>query len=59
MRQASAQLSEQEVIDFVAEHVPPQKKVRLVEFVDGIPKSSSGKILRRELRARDAAAAGE
>lgn len=35
---------------FVAEHVATYKQVRLVAFVDAIPKSASGKILRRELR---------
>ncbi len=37
---------------FVASHLASYKQVRLVEFVDAIPKSASGKILRRELRAR-------
>ena len=41
---------------FVAEKVAPYKKVRHVEFVDAIPKSSAGKILRRELVARERAA---
>ncbi|EFC35991.1 predicted protein [Naegleria gruberi] len=45
-------LSEDEVMNFVAEHVSPQRRVRLVEFVKEIPKSSSGKILRRLLRQR-------
>jgi acyl-coenzyme A synthetase/AMP-(fatty) acid ligase len=36
--------------------VAPHKKVRLVEFVDRIPKSAAGKILRKELRARQPAA---
>jgi len=35
---------------WVAERVAPYKKVREVEFVDRIPKSPTGKILRRELR---------
>jgi acyl-CoA synthetase (AMP-forming)/AMP-acid ligase II len=35
---------------FVAEHVATYKNIRLVEFVDEIPKSASGKILRRLLR---------
>ncbi|UQN14571.1 AMP-binding protein [Gulosibacter sp. ACHW.36C] len=56
VRQGDAELTEQDVLDFVAVHAAPHKKVRLVEFIDAIPKSSSGKILRRELRARDAAA---
>ena len=34
----------------VAGLVAPYKKVRQVEFIDAIPKSSAGKILRRELR---------
>lgn len=38
---------------YVAERVAPYKKIRLVEFIDVIPKSASGKILRRELIARD------
>ena len=39
---------------WVAERVAPYKKVREVEFVDAIPKSASGKILRKDLRAREA-----
>jgi len=42
-----------EIIAFVADRVAPQKKIRAVEFVDEIPKSPSGKILRRVLRARE------
>jgi acyl-CoA synthetase (AMP-forming)/AMP-acid ligase II len=41
---------------FVAERVAPHKRVRRVEFVDQIPKSASGKILRRLLVERDRAA---
>lgn len=37
---------------FVGEHLATYKQVRLVEFIDAIPKSASGKILRRQLRAR-------
>ena len=36
-------LSEQEIIDYVAERVAPYKKIRLVEFIDTIPKNPSGK----------------
>jgi acyl-CoA synthetase (AMP-forming)/AMP-acid ligase II len=35
----------------------PYKRVRMVEYLDAIPKSASGKILRRLLRARPAQAA--
>ena len=46
-----ASLTEDEVITFVAEHVAPYKKVRAVEFIEAVPKSASGKILRKDLRA--------
>ncbi len=39
-----------EVIAFVAERVAAYKKIRRVDFIDAIPKSPSGKILRRLLR---------
>ncbi len=44
--------SMEELQAFVAEHVATYKQIRLVEFVDEIPKSASGKILRRVLRDR-------
>ena len=42
-------LGAQELMDWVAERVAPHKKIRRLEFVDDIPKSASGKILRRLL----------
>jgi acyl-CoA synthetase (AMP-forming)/AMP-acid ligase II len=45
-------LAAEDVLAFVAERVAPYKKVRLVEFLDRIPKSAAGKILRKELHAR-------
>lgn len=50
-------LSADEVMAYVAERVSPYKKVRRVEFVESIPKSPSGKILRRLLVDRERAAA--
>jgi acyl-coenzyme A synthetase/AMP-(fatty) acid ligase len=51
-----------ELMAFVAARVAPHKKIRKLQFIDAIPKSSSGKILRRVLvdeeRARAAAALG-
>ena len=41
------------VMQFVAERVAPHKRVRVVKFIDQIPKSASGKILRRELHQSD------
>lgn len=43
------------VMHFVAERVAPHKRVRLVEFTNEIPKSASGKILRRMLVERERA----
>jgi acyl-CoA synthetase (AMP-forming)/AMP-acid ligase II len=54
----SGPLTPEEVSAFVAEHVAPYKKVRAVELVDEIPKSPSGKVLRRVLIDRERAAAG-
>lgn len=54
---ADGALSPQEVMDFVAERVAPHKKVRRVEFLDEIPKSPAGKILRRVLIEHEARAA--
>jgi acyl-CoA synthetase (AMP-forming)/AMP-acid ligase II len=49
-------LTPAEVMDFVAGHVAPHKRVRACEFIDEIPKSASGKILRRVLVERERAA---
>ncbi|HEY5639522.1 MAG TPA: AMP-binding protein [Dehalococcoidia bacterium] len=43
------EVSIDELLGFVAERVAPYKKVREIEFVEAIPKTPSGKILRREL----------
>jgi acyl-CoA synthetase (AMP-forming)/AMP-acid ligase II len=43
-------LTDTEVMAFVAERVATYKQVRQVTFLDVIPKSASGKILRRVLR---------
>ena len=49
--QPGADLTDTEVMEFVANQVAPYKKVRQVTFIDVIPKSASGKILRKDLRA--------
>jgi acyl-coenzyme A synthetase/AMP-(fatty) acid ligase len=46
----SRDASERELIDHVAARVPPHKRVRRVSVVDEIPRTHSGKILRRVLR---------
>src|SRR5215218_1478521 len=50
VKQSGAELTEGEVMEFVAGEVAPYKKVRQVAFIDAIPKSSAGKILRKDLR---------
>ncbi|KAL6068758.1 4-coumarate--CoA ligase family protein, variant 3 [Balamuthia mandrillaris] len=46
-------LTEREIMAWVAERVAPYKKLRKVEFVSAIPKSVSGKILRKDLAAKE------
>lgn len=56
VRKAGADaLAEDELMAFVAERVAPYKKIRQLEFIEQIPKSASGKILRRLLVERDRA----
>ena len=45
-------LTLEELQEFVGEHLVSYKQIRLMEVIDLIPKSASGKILRRELRDR-------
>ena len=47
--------SAEEIMDFVAERLAPHKKIRYVEFIEQIPKSASGKILRRVLVEKERA----
>ena len=47
-----------DLMAFVAERVAPYKKVRAVEVVDALPRSPSGKLLRRVLVERERAAQG-
>ena len=51
----SGNVSAEALMEYVAAEVSPYKKLREVEFIDEIPKSASGKILRRILRDRESA----
>ncbi|WP_328829971.1 MULTISPECIES: 4-coumarate--CoA ligase family protein [unclassified Streptomyces] len=51
-QQTALDLSQSEVLMYVAERVAPYKRVRIVTFIDTVPRAASGKILRRELRGR-------
>jgi acyl-CoA synthetase (AMP-forming)/AMP-acid ligase II len=46
-----------ELMDYVAQRVAPHKKIRAMEFIEQIPKSLSGKILRRVLIEKERAKA--
>ncbi|MFB8176189.1 4-coumarate--CoA ligase family protein [Streptomyces sp. NPDC055966] len=48
---AAEDLTENEIMLYVAERVAPYKRVRRITFLDTVPRAASGKILRRELRA--------
>jgi len=50
VKREGSDLTGEQVIEFVASQVAPHKKVREVEFIDAIPKSAAGKILRKDLR---------
>src|SRR5215813_13647391 len=52
---AKQETSAQAIMDFVADRVAPHKKIRELEFIEQIPKSLSGKILRRVLIEKERA----
>lgn len=52
------EVADDEIMGFVAERVAPHKKIRRLEVVEEIPKSASGKILRRVLVERERERAG-
>ncbi len=43
------EITAEELMAWVAQRVPPQRKIRRLEFIDTIPKSAAGKVLRRVL----------
>ncbi|XVE56627.1 hypothetical protein DITRI_Ditri04bG0025900 [Diplodiscus trichospermus] len=49
VRNPGSNITEAQVMDYIAKKVAPYKKIRRVAFIDSIPKSPAGKILRREL----------
>src|SRR5829696_5297073 len=52
VRAPGSEISEEAVMEYMVTKVAPHKKVRFVEFVDAVPKSAAGKILRKDLKAR-------
>jgi acyl-CoA synthetase (AMP-forming)/AMP-acid ligase II len=49
--------SADEIMAFVAARVAPHKRIRRLQFIDAIPKSAAGKILRRNLVEQERASA--
>lgn len=50
-KKPTSNLTAEDVIEFVGRQVAPYKKIRRVAFVVSIPRTESGKILRKHLRA--------
>ena len=48
-------LTEQDVITYCREYLAPYKVSRNIEFIDELPKSAVGKVLRRKLKEMDEA----
>jgi long-chain acyl-CoA synthetase len=51
VRQPGASLTPADVMSFSREHLAGYKTPRSVDFVDELPRTGSGKVLKRELRA--------
>ncbi|SNS98066.1 Acyl-CoA synthetase (AMP-forming)/AMP-acid ligase II [Geodermatophilus pulveris] len=51
VRAPGSALTAEAVMEYMAGKVAPHKKIRVVEFIEQVPKSAAGKILRKDLRA--------
>lgn len=51
--EAAGQVSAQQIIDWSHQHMAAYKVPRIVEFVDSLPKSGTGKVMWRELQERE------
>jgi long-chain acyl-CoA synthetase len=54
VRKPAARITEQDVIDYCRNRMAVYKAPRCVEFIDALPRNPSGKVLKRELRLRNA-----
>ena len=51
--EAKGTTTEQDIIDWAREHMAAYKVPKLVEFVDALPRSGSGKVMWRQLQERE------
>ncbi|XP_021980737.1 4-coumarate--CoA ligase-like 9 [Helianthus annuus] len=49
VRKPGSKICEAQIMEIIAKQVSPYKKIRKVAFINAIPKTPAGKILRREL----------
>ncbi|HEV2654469.1 MAG TPA: AMP-binding protein, partial [Ktedonobacteraceae bacterium] len=49
------EVTEEEILTFANGKLAGYKRVHMIEFIDSVPKTASGKILRRELKERERA----
>ncbi|TXG68429.1 hypothetical protein EZV62_003364 [Acer yangbiense] len=49
VRKLESNITESQIIEFIAKQVAPYKQIRRFAFINSIPRSHAGKILRREL----------
>lgn len=54
-RRRDQQVSEQAIVDWCHGHMAAYKSPRIVEFVETLPRSGSGKVMWRELQEQQAA----
>jgi long-chain acyl-CoA synthetase len=59
VRRQGAEVTDEDIMSFVAGKVATFKRIREVEFIDAIPKNASGKILRRILIDQERAKTGD
>ncbi|GCE20423.1 class I adenylate-forming enzyme family protein [Dictyobacter kobayashii] len=55
VKRADTAITEEELLAFANGKLAGYKRIHLIEFIDVIPKTASGKILRRELQEREKA----